>query len=113
MPSGISKHVLAFQRPRAELEHLGRCRRDVVDHDIEMKLLRPRWVGPLWWLMIWCELKRDARRGVVLGHNDPVGAGVRDAKAEQLCIELRQRCRFCTIDHYVMQPSDHGITALS
>jgi len=46
--------------PRAPCEDLRLGRVDVVDHDVEVELLRPCGVGPVGWLVARGQLEREA-----------------------------------------------------
>lgn len=108
MTRWVGVDVLTGQPPRAQRQHLRRGGPDVLDHDVEVELLRPLRVRPPRRLVVWRQLKGDSRGGVVLGDHYPVLTAVRDAQAKQLGVESSQRRRVGTVDDHVMKTSDHG-----
>ena len=110
MPGRNRVHAPALGRQPsgAEREHLSLSGVEVVDHDVEVDLLRPVRVQPLRWLVIRGQLEGHARGRVVPRDHYEVRRLVGDRQAEQLGVERGQRGRVGAVDDHVMQPSDHG-----
>jgi hypothetical protein len=104
---GVLIYPGAGQRLRAERDDLHACRLDVLDHDIEVELLRSSRIWPPRRLVIRSALKRDAGRCVALRDDDPVLARVRDLKAKQFGVEAREGRWLWAVDDHVMEAPDH------
>lgn len=81
--------------------------RNVVDHDIEVSLLRNLWVGPGRRDVIGRALKGDPRRGLIGRDDAEVIASVRDTLSEEERVELREQLRVSAVENHVMQTPDH------
>lgn len=79
----------------------------VFDHDVQVSLLRDRWIRPGWGAVVWVELEGQAGRGVVGGNDDPVVALVSDRLSEQLRVEGSQGGRVGAVEHHMVQSSEH------
>src|SRR6185295_5491330 len=99
--------VPARQPPGTERQHARLGGGDVVDHDVEMDLLRPARVGPLRRLEIGRQLESDARGFVVAGDDGKVVFLPGDGQAEKLGIEPRERSRVGTVHDQVGKAADH------
>jgi hypothetical protein len=110
MASRICVHVVTdtessrSNRARGFVRHL-----EVVDHDIDVELLRPSRVGPHRWLVVGRKLEGEARRLAVLGNHHPLIGLVGDRQAEELAVDESEHSRIATVDHYVVRSADrHG-----
>src|SRR3954452_11842605 len=83
-----------------------RCR-NLVDHDIEVSLLRNLWVRPGRRDGLGRELKGDSRRGLIGCNDAEVIASVRDRLSEEERVELREQLRVSAVENHVMQTPDH------
>lgn len=58
--------------------------------------------------MVRSELERQARSGVIVRDDDPIGASIGDRLSEQPGVELRQGHRVGAVEHDVVQSSEHA-----
>jgi len=100
--------VPARQPPGTQCQHPRLGGVDVVDHDVEMDLLRPAWVGPPRRLEIGRQLEPDARGFVISGDDGKVVLLPGDWQAEELGVEPRKRNRVGAVHDHVVKASDHG-----
>jgi hypothetical protein len=104
----VGEHVAAqpagpeFQNPVGRLRH-------VVDHDVDVELLREIRVRPPRRPVIGSELEGHAGSAFAGGDDDPVVAQVGDRHPDQLAVERRQLPRVRAVDHHVVHPPDHGL----
>jgi hypothetical protein len=80
----------------------------VFDHDVQVDLLRDRWVRPRGRAVVSGKLEGQARRGVVGSHDNPVVALVGDRLPEQLGAEGCQGGRVGAVEHDMVQSSEHA-----
>jgi hypothetical protein len=99
--------VAARQPPGTQRQHARLGGVYVVDHDVEMHLLRPARVGPLRRLEIGRQLEPDARGFVISRDDGKVVLLPGDGQAEELGIEPRERNRVGTVHDHVVKASDH------
>jgi hypothetical protein len=78
MPGWVGEHVPS-QRTSSELEDSWPSYGDVVDHDVEVKLLRPLGIRPPRGLVVRGELEGDSRTHIVGGNHDPVVTVIGDS----------------------------------
>jgi hypothetical protein len=100
------------RRIAPEGEHLRLGLIDVVDHDVDMELLREGRVGPARRLVVGGVLEAQAD-GPAVADIDPVPIHPGDRQAQQLRIEPRQRPRIWTVEHHTSQSTDHLRSFLS
>jgi hypothetical protein len=89
-------------------EHRRDRRVDVLDHDVEVDLLRYATVRPGRSFVIRGELEGKPGGGVVGCDYDPVVAVIGDRLVQQFRIEGCEPARVRTVQHDMMQPTDHG-----
>jgi hypothetical protein len=80
----------------------------ILDHHVDVELLRARWVRPCRGLVVGCQLEGESGGVVVLPNHDPVVGFVGDGQAEEFGIELGESARVWAVDHDVMAAPDHG-----
>jgi hypothetical protein len=103
---GVDIFAVEFLRAKGQCARLGGGH--VFDHDVQVDLLRDRGIRPGGRAMVWGELEGQARGGVVGGHDNPVVALVGDRLPEQLGVEGCQGGRIGTVEHYMVQSSEHA-----
>jgi hypothetical protein len=104
---GVCVDVLAVEFDRAERQDAGTGGSHVLDHDVEMELLRYGRVWPGGRLMAGRELECQPGRLLAAGDHDPVVTAVGDGQSQQLGVERGERGGVGTIENYMMQTSDH------
>jgi hypothetical protein len=100
--------VLRRQPPGTERLDLRLGGRDVVDHHVQVHLLRPLRVTPLRGPVVGRELEREPRRVRPLRDDHPVVASVGHVQSQQLGVERGQGRRVGTVQYDVVSASDHG-----
>jgi hypothetical protein len=106
MPGRVGEH-LSCQPTSSELENAWASVRDVVDHDVEVKLLRPLGIRPPRRLVIRGTLECDSGTHIVGGNHDPVVSVVGNRQAEELRVKSRKRSWIGTVDYHVMKSPNH------
>lgn len=108
VPGRVGVDVVAtVESVGAEREYAGFGLVKVVDHDIEVDLLRAVRIGPSGWLVIDGELEGEPGRGVVLRDDDSVGGAERHRQAEQLRVEVGQAGWVWAVDYDMVTASNH------
>jgi hypothetical protein len=108
MARGVGIHVLAVQPGRAECQDARGGGDNVLDHDVEVELLRDSRVGPGRRPVIGSSLECQARRLAVGGDYHPVVASVGNWLAQQPGVERGEHRRVGAVQDHMMQPSGHG-----
>lgn len=108
MASWIGKDV-AGELARSEIQNSGPSVGDVVDHDVELELLRPVWIGPLSGPLVRGKLKRDSGGPIVAGYHDPVAAVVGNRQPQELGVEGRERAGIGAVDNRVVKSPNHDL----
>jgi hypothetical protein len=97
---GVDVFAVEFLRPEGQYPRLGGGH--VFDHDVQVNLLRDRWVRPRRRAVFLGELEGQAGRRVVRGDDNPVVALVGDRLPEQLGVESTQGSRVGAVEHYMV-----------
>jgi hypothetical protein len=109
---GIGKDIVG-QVARSQLKNLWFRFPDVLDHDVEVKLLGPLGIRPPRRSVVWSQLKRDPGGGIAGGHHHPVVALVCDRQPQKLGVEGGERPWVGTVDDHVVESPDHGLRCAS
>jgi hypothetical protein len=111
MARRVRVHVVATgQAPCTKPQHRFLRAVEIVNHHIEVKLLRAGRVRPIRRLMIRGELKSQSRSlGVFRGY-DPVLRLIGDGKSQEFRIERCQGYWVGTIDDYVVFATNHALS---
>jgi hypothetical protein len=108
MPGRIDENAVTLVRSAsAQFEYLGFADGEIVDHDIEMNLLRVGGIWPAGRHEIGRELESESRRGVVARDHDPVVRLEDDWQANKGRVETSQPGGIRTVDDDVVVASNH------
>ena len=108
MPGQVEEDILARVGASTAQQFDCRTRRNqIVDHDVEVHLLRNPRIGPGRCQVLRSQLKGQPRRGLVVGDHDPVLRPVGDRKPEKLRIELRKAGGVRGVDDDVVHSTEH------
>ena len=112
MPGRISKHAFAVEFGRAKTKHVRRRIGDVLDHDVEVHLLRDGRARPGRRTMARSELERETG-GRLVGRDDyEIVAGVGDRMFQECGVEPCEPSRVRTVEDEVVQASAHALNGL-
>lgn len=94
--------IAALDATRAEFQYEWFGGVEVVDHDVDVELLRPRRVRPLRRDVVRSKLEGEPRCHVVIEDDDPVIRTIGDRQAEQFRVERCQSVRVGAVDDDVV-----------
>jgi hypothetical protein len=105
-PSRIGEHSVAGQLRGAQGQHAGGGLGHILDHHVQVDLLRHGHLRPGRRAVVRRALEGEPGRAVVVGHHDEVVVGVGDRLAQQAAVERGQGVRIRAVQDDVVQAAD-------
>jgi hypothetical protein len=109
---GVGKDI-AREVARSQLKNVRFRFADVLDHDVEMKLLGSLGIRPPGRSVVRGQLKRDPGGRIAGGDHHPVVAIVGDRQPQKLGVEGGKPLGVGTVDDHVVESPDHGLRCTS